>query len=475
MSSTIQITPIVLCGGAGTRLWPLSRRSYPKQFSALIGDESLFQAGLRRVAGPGFARPVVITGAEFRFIVTQQMAEVGADPAAVLLEPAARNTAPAVLAGLLQVAASDPAAVVLIMPSDHVIRDVAAFHAALGVAAQAAAAGRIVTFGIRPDRAETGYGYLEPGADAGGGVTDLIRFVEKPDRTRAEAMLAEGRHLWNAGLFMARADILLAAFAAHAPGVMGPVRAAMEQATPDLGFVRLAADPWAQAQDISIDYAVMERATGLCVVPLNSGWSDLGGWETVWREMGPDDDGVATSGAAYAVECRDTLLRSEAGGQVVIGLGLTNMIAVAMPDAVLVAPMDRAQDVRRAVAAITAQGARQATEFPKDHRPWGWFESLAVGSRFQVKRIHVNPGASLSLQSHHHRSEHWIVVQGTARVTVGDEARLISENASVYIPLGTPHRLENPGKLPMVLIEVQTGGYLGEDDIIRYEDGYGRV
>lgn len=470
-----RITPILLCGGSGTRLWPLSRRSYPKQFSALIGTESLFQASVHRVSGGAFSRPVVVTGAEFRFIATQQMAEIGVDPAAVLLEPSARNTAPAVLAALMHVAQTDPAAMVLICPSDHVVKDVSAFHAAVHVAAAAAQEGRIVTFGIRPDRPETGYGYLELVGRAKAGIaTALRRFVEKPDRARAEAMLAAGTYLWNAGIFVARADTLLAAFEAHAPSLIAPVRAALRDARPDLGFLRLADGPWAEVEDISIDYAVMERAPSLSVVPFDGGWSDLGGWETVWREMGPDAQGVATSGGVHAIDCHDTLLRAEAEGQVLIGIGLEKMIAIAMPDAVLVAPMDRAQDLRLAVAALKAQGAKQATEFPKDHRPWGWFESLVLGDRFQVKRIFVHPGGALSLQSHHHRAEHWIVVQGTARVTLGEEVQLVTENQSVYIPLGVTHRLENPGKVPMVLIEVQTGSYLGEDDIIRYEDGYGR-
>ncbi|PWK59105.1 mannose-1-phosphate guanylyltransferase/mannose-6-phosphate isomerase [Roseicyclus mahoneyensis] len=475
MAPKLKITPILLCGGSGTRLWPLSRRSYPKQFSPLIGDESLFQASVRRVSGVGFAKPVVVTGSDFRFIVTQQMAEMGVDPGAVLLEPAARNTAPAVLAALIHIAATDPQATVLISPSDHVVRDVPAFHAALATATEAAADGRIVTFGIRPDRPETGYGYLElAGEVTSEAATPLQRFVEKPDRARAEAMLTQGRYLWNAGIFLARVDTLLAAFETHAADLVPPVRAAVDQATPDLGFLRLAPGPWDQAADISIDYAVMERAPALSVVPFDGGWSDLGGWETVWREMGPDASGVATSGAVHAIDCTGTLLRAEGEGQVLIGLGLENMIAIAMPDAVLVAPMDRAQDLRLAVAALKSAGAKQATEFPKDHRPWGWFESLVLGERFQVKRIHVNPGAALSLQSHHHRAEHWIVVQGTAKVTVGGEVSLVTENQSVYIPLGATHRMENPGKVPMVLIEVQTGTYLGEDDIVRYEDGYGR-
>ena len=475
MQPSRAVTPIVLCGGSGTRLWPLSRRSYPKQFSDLLGADSLFQKSLRRVAGQPYARPVVVTASDFRFTVTQQMESIGVDPAAVILEPAARNTAPAILAAVLHVSAGTPGALVLITPSDHVVRDTDAFTAAVARGAEAAEAGRIVTFGIMPDRPETGYGYLELSEPcAGSGAVPLRGFVEKPDQATAERMLTEGRFLWNAGIFLARADALIAAFEAHAPGVVGPVRRALEAAQPDLGFLRLAPEPWAEAEDISIDYAVMEQAEALSVVPFDGGWSDLGGWETVWHEMERDADGVATGGAVQALDCRDSLLRSEAEGQVLVGLGLENMIAVAMPDAVLVAPMDRAQELRRAVAALKMQGAKQATEFPKDHRPWGWFESLARDGRFQVKRIHVNPGAALSLQSHHHRAEHWIVVQGTAKVTVGEEEQLVSENQSVYIPLGTVHRMENPGKVPMVLIEVQTGTYLGEDDIVRYEDGYGR-
>jgi mannose-1-phosphate guanylyltransferase / mannose-6-phosphate isomerase len=475
MATWQKITPVLLCGGSGTRLWPLSRRSYPKQFAPLIGDESLFQASVRRVSGADFTPPVIVTGDEFRFIVTQQLDEIAVKPAAIMLEPAPRNTAPAVLAALLHIAAEDPAALVLIAPSDHVVADTPAFHAAIAQAARAAQAGSIVTFGIRPDRPETGYGYLALGeAPADAPAIPLLRFVEKPDRATAETMLADGRYLWNAGLFLARADRLIAAYRLHAPALLGPVQGAVAGACADLGFLRLEAEAWAQAADISIDYAVMEHCADLCVVPFAGGWSDLGGWEAVWRAMTPDAGGVATNGPTAAIDCADTLLRAEAEGQVLIGLGLEGMIAVAMPDAVLVAPMSRAQDLGAAVAQLKTRGLSQATTFPKDHRPWGWFESLALGPRFQVKRIHVNPGAALSLQSHHHRAEHWIVVQGTARVTVDGTSRLMSENESVYIPLGATHRLENPGKLPMVLIEVQTGGYLGEDDIVRYEDGYGR-
>lgn len=465
------ITPILLCGGSGTRLWPLSRASYPKQFSPLTGRESLFQASARRLSGAGFAAPVVVTADPFRFIVTEQLEGAGITPATVLIEPEARDTGPAVLAACL--AAPDDA-LVLVAPSDHVIPDTEAFHATVNAAVPAALDGQIVTFGITPDRPETGYGYLEMAAAPKGDLAavPLRAFVEKPDAPRAEAMLAEGRYLWNAGLFLMTAATARAAFDTHAPAIAGPVARSLADAKTDLGFTRLDATAWAEAQALSVDYAVMEKASNLMVVPYVGRWSDLGDWAAVWRET--ETDGLSLTGNATAIDCEGTLLRAEADGQAIVGIGLTDMIAVAMPDAVLVAPKSRAQDVKQAVSALKDKDAPQATTFPRDHRPWGWFESLALGSRFQVKRIVVHPGAALSLQSHHHRAEHWIVVEGTARVTVDDKVTLVSENQSIYVPLGAVHRMENPGKLPMVLIEVQTGSYLGEDDIIRYEDVYAR-
>lgn len=468
------ITPVILCGGSGTRLWPLSRKSYPKQFSRLTGDESLFQASARRLSGAGFAPPLVLTGSDFRFIVTEQLMEAGVEPGAVMIEPEGRNTAPAVLAAALWLADRDPDSLMLVAPSDHVVPDGAAFRAAIDGGAAAARDGRLVTFGITPDRPETGYGYLEFEANAENGVAALRRFVEKPDAGRAAEMLAAGNFLWNAGIFLFSVKEILAAFKAHAPGLMAPVQAALAAAKPDLGFLRLDPEAWAGVEDISIDYAVMERADNLAVVPFDAGWSDLGGWDAVWRESGPDDDGVVTAGPASAIDCRDSLLRSESEALELVGIGLENVMAVAMPDAVLVADMSRAQEVKRAVALLKEKGAGQAVQFPRDHRPWGWFESLVIGERFQVKRIVVHPGAALSLQSHVHRSEHWIVVEGTALVTIDDEKKLVTENQSVYIPVGSVHRMENPGKVPMVLIEVQTGTYLGEDDITRYEDVYAR-
>lgn len=469
------ITPILLCGGSGTRLWPLSRKSYPKQFVPLVGDKTLFQATASRLAGPEFAAPLVLTNSNFRFIVTEQLVDLGIDPGAILIEPEGRNTAPAVLAAALHLQKTDPDGLMLVSPSDHVIPDAAAFGAAVKIGAKAAKTGQIVTFGITPTHAETGYGYLEltqaaDGADA----IPLKQFVEKPNAEKAAALVQTGTHLWNAGIFLFSVKTIISAFETHASDLMAPVSAAVNEAKSDLGFLRLDPEAWAKADDISIDYAVMERADNLSVVPFGAGWSDLGGWDAVWRETAQDERGVAVSGAATAIDCDNTLLRSEDDRLQVVGIGLDNIVAVAMPDAVLIADASRAQDVKLAVSSLKAKNAVQAEAFPKDHRPWGWFESLVIGERFQVKRIVVHPGAALSLQSHHHRSEHWIVVEGTAKVTIDEDIKLVSENQSVYIPLGAVHRMENPGKVPMVLIEVQTGTYLGEDDIIRYEDVYAR-
>lgn len=471
------IYPILLCGGSGTRLWPLSRKSYPKQFAKIMGAESLFQASALRLSGPEFAAPIILTGDAFRFIVTEQLAAIEQAPAGILIEPEGRNTAPAVLAAALWLEARDPDAVMLVAPSDHVIPDTAAFCAAALAAVPRAQAGELITFGIQPDRAETGYGYLEldAGADAGASSPQkLAGFIEKPDAEMAAEMIAKGNFLWNAGIFLFTAAAIRAAYETHAPGLATQVHAAVQDAKTDLGFTRLAPAPWSEIEDISIDYAIMEKADNLAVMPYGAGWSDLGGWDAVWRESGPDAEGNVCSEQATAIDCENTLLRSETEGLEVVGIGLKDIAVIAMGDAVLVAHTSQAQRVKDAVSALKVRGATQAVQLPRDYRPWGWYESLVVGGRFQVKRIVVHPGAALSLQSHHHRSEHWIVVEGTAKVTVDDDVRLISENQSVYIPLGAVHRMENPGKVPMVLIEVQTGSYLGEDDIIRYEDVYAR-
>lgn len=477
MPKTQTITPVLLCGGAGTRLWPLSRKSYPKQFTRMMGGETLFQQAALRFAGdPAYADPVIVTATEFRFVVTEQLSEIGVTAGAILIEPEPRNTAPAVLASALHLLGEDENAVMLISPSDHVIPDAAAFRRAVSTGQEATAQGKIVTFGITPDRPETGYGYLECASRPDGAetVVELRRFVEKPDAEEAARMCASGSFLWNAGIFLARAADMKEAFHRHAPEIVEPVTASLADARVDFGFIRLDEEAFARSPSISIDYAVMEKSANLAAVPFSAGWSDLGDWESVWRGQGQDTDGVALSGNAEAIACRNSLLRAESEEQVLVGIGLDNIVAIAMKDAVLVASKDKAQEVKKAVELLKLSGISQAENLLRDFRPWGWYETLVLGERFQVKRIVVHPGAALSLQSHHHRAEHWVVVEGTAKVTVDDDVRLLSENQSVYIPLGSVHRMENPGKLPMVLIEVQTGSYLREDDIVRYEDAYAR-
>ncbi|MEM8632429.1 MAG: mannose-1-phosphate guanylyltransferase/mannose-6-phosphate isomerase [Pseudomonadota bacterium] len=470
------IYPVILCGGSGTRLWPSSRKAYPKQFAPLVSDESLFQMTIRRFANSGFAQPLLITGEDFRFLATDQAEAVGLADPSVVIEPEGRDTAAAVLVAALILAEDDPSALMLVAPSDHVIADEAAFRAAVDLGAAAAQGGKLVTFGITPDRPETGYGYLEVSdaiSDLSGPVP-VQSFREKPDAEKAQAFLSEGRYLWNSGMFLFRAEDVIAAFERHAPDLLGPCRAAISEGATDLGFFRLGAEAYSGVRAISFDFAVMEKADEVMVVPLTAGWSDLGSWDALWQIAEQDDAGVALQGDAFAIDCADSYLRSETPDQALVGLGLDGIVAVAMQDAVLVASKDRAQDLKTVVTTLRASRVAQADDYPRFHRPWGWYETLCLGTRFQVKRIMVKPGGVLSLQSHFHRSEHWIVVEGTAEVTVGETVKLVSENQSVYIPLGARHRMANPGKLPMYLIEVQTGSYLGEDDILRYEDIYNR-
>ncbi len=468
------ITPVLLAGGSGTRLWPVSRARFPKQFAALVGEESLFQAAARRFDAPGFTAPLVVTAEEFRFIAAEQLDRAGVPAQGLILEPFPRNTAGAALAAALYLSRGGPEGLILVVPSDQLIPDAAAFRAAVELGIPAASDGRIVTFGITPTRAETGYGWLECGEPSHPGVETLVRFIEKPAADLAGRLLANPRCLWNSGLFLVRADVLLGAAARHVPELLAAAREAVTEASADLGFIRLSAGPWSRVADISIDHAIMERVSNLSVVRHDGVWADLGSWAAVLEQAPRDRTGTALQGHATAVECENTLLRSDSDGIELVGIGLKNVVAVATRDAVLVADIGCSQAVRLAVETLRARAVPQATAFARELRPWGWYETIGAGERFQVKRIHVHPGAALSLQSHLHRSEHWVVVQGTARVTVGDRVCLVSENQSIYVPLGEVHRLENPGRVPMVLIEVQTGSYLGEDDIVRYEDRYAR-
>lgn len=472
------IHPVLLCGGSGSRLWPLSRKSYPKQFVTLLGEESLFQASARRFSGVGFAAPSVVTGSDFRFIVVEQLAAVEIVPQNILIEPYARNTAAAICAAALAIDAKNGNSFMLISPSDHVISDAEEFKEVVLSALATALKGQIVTFGIHPDRADTGYGWLELTTRISKGYRPapqpLGSFVEKPNAATAEALLAGGMHLWNSGVFLFSTSTILEAFAEYAPETLDSVRSAYAAAETDLGFTRLATEPWSKLEDISIDYAVMEHAPNLAVMPYSGSWSDLGDWQAMLREGEADSNGVVTNGASMALDCKNSLLHATSETQELVAMGLEDIIAVAMPDAVLVAHKNHVQDVRNVVAKLKVKGAPQAETLLRDYRPWGWYERIALGTRFQVKRIVVNPGAALSLQSHNHRSEHWIVVEGTAKVTIDDNVQTVSENQSVYIPIGAVHRMENPGKLTLTLIEVQTGSYFGEDDIIRYDDVYAR-
>ncbi len=474
------VYPILLAGGSGTRLWPLSRKSYPKQFAKITSDVSLFQSSAKRLTSSdivAFAPQITLTNDKFRFIITEQLQEIGIDPGPILIEPEAKNTAAAILASSIFAHKDNQDAVLLVAPSDHVIPDTENFHKTIKTGLSYVQAGKIVTFGITPTHPETGYGYLELKTDAldKSGTSELVTFIEKPNMKRAKQMLGAGNFLWNAGIFLFRAQEMIDAFKAFAPETLDLVEKAFNNSTPDLGFLRLGKVPWSMLKDISVDYAIMEKAKNLVAIPYSSKWSDLGDWDSVWAESNPDKQGNVTSNSAHAIECSNSLIRSESDKQHVIGVGLNNILAIAMPDAVLIANKNRAQDVKMVVELLKEKKIPQAEIYPKEHRPWGWFESLALGNGFQVKRIFVKPGAALSLQSHRHRSEHWIVVEGTAKVTIEKNVSFVTEGNSIYVPLGAIHRMENPGKLPMVLIEVQIGTYLNEDDIIRYQDAYSRI
>ena len=474
-----KVYPVLLAGGSGTRLWPLSRKSYPKQFSNLIGDTTLFQSSAQRLTSSAtleFAPHITLTNSDYRFIIGEQLQQVGIDPGPILIEPEAKNTAAAILAASIFAHSRDENAVLLVAPSDHGIPDTDDFHAAIKIGLSHVPNQKIVTFGIKPTHPETGYGYLELSNDPLDeyGSSDLEKFIEKPDLEDAKQMMDSGHYLWNSGIFLFCAQDMIDAFSIYRPETLDLVSQAVNEASVDLGFIRLAPEPWSKLKDISIDYAIMEKAQNLVAVPYASKWSDLGGWDAVWAESQPDALGNVTSETAHAVECSNSLLRSESSGQHVVGIGLNDIMAIAMPDAVLVAPKNRAQDIKLAVDILKSKRVKQADVYPIDYRPWGWFESLVLSEEFQVKRILVKPRSALSLQSHKYRSEHWIVVEGTADVTVNDQNTELTSGQSIFIPLAAKHRLQNNTHRPLVIIEVQIGSYLGEDDIIRYEDNYSR-
>ncbi len=463
------VQPVILSGGSGTRLWPLSREAYPKQFLPLAGELTMLQATWRRVAPIASRGPLVIANEEHRFVAAEQLQQVGAEPAAIILEPVGRNTAPAIAVAALEATGDGADALLLVLPSDHVITDEAAFRAAVQAAAGAAEAGKLVTFGIVPTGPETGYGYIK--AADGQGVRAVERFVEKPDLDTATGYVASGQYYWNSGMFLFKASRYLQELERLQPAMLSACRNAWQSARRDADFTRLDKDAFTAVPSDSIDYAVMEKTADAVVVPLDAGWNDVGSWTALRDVSQQDGDGNAHQGDVIAIDCRNTYAY---GQRLVAMVGLDDVIVVETDDAVLVGKADRMQEVKTVVAQLKADGRSEATWHRKVYRPWGAYDSIDNGERFQVKRITVKPGGTLSLQMHHHRAEHWIVVSGTAEVTRGDEVILLSENQSTYIPLGVTHRLRNPGKLPLELIEVQSGSYLGEDDIVRFEDTYGR-
>ena len=473
MSTAGPIVPVILSGGSGTRLWPVSRESFPKQFWPLISDRTMIQDTAARAMGEGFAAPVVVCNHEHRFLVAEQMRALGIEGTRIVLEPVGKNSAPAILAAALLVAERDPDAVLWMMAADHAIADLPALHAALDVAVTAARAGKVVTFGMKPTAPETGYGYIEAGAALEGlAARAVTRFVEKPDAATAAALVASGTHLWNSGMFVFTARTLIAEMKTHCADVAGPVQAAIAGRTTDLDFIRLDPEAFATCPSISLDYAVAERTSHAAVVVADIGWTDVGSWGALWELGAKDAGGNVALGDVVLEGATDCYVRSD--GIVTAVVGLADAVVVVTEDAVLAMHRDRAQDVKKVVDRLKAGKRRQAVTHNRVYRPWGFYESLIQGERFQVKRIVVTPGQKLSLQKHFHRAEHWVVVNGSALVTRDGVEMLVRENESVYLPLGCVHRLENPGRIPLALIEVQSGAYLGEDDIVRIEDTYGR-
>jgi mannose-1-phosphate guanylyltransferase/mannose-6-phosphate isomerase len=489
------IVPVILSGGAGTRLWPLSRELYPKQLLPLVGEQTMLQETVTRLRGlPDLGAPLVVCNESHRFLVAEQLRAIGVNPSAIVLEPVGRNTAPAVAVAALLAGAGGEDPILLVLPADHVITDSAALRATVQAGVALAEAGRLLTFGIVPDKPETGYGYIRSDknrplsvvscqlqksttTDHGPRTTDatayaVAEFKEKPDLQTAEGYLASGNYYWNSGMFMFRASTFLAELERFAPEMLAACRKAVAGAARDLDFTRLDLESFAACPGNSIDYAVMEKTAEAAVIPLDAGWSDVGSWSALWEVGARDADGNVVKGDVLTKDVRNCYLH--ASTRMVAAVGVEDHVIVETGDAVLVAAKDRVQDVKAIVEQLKLRKRNEALLHRRVNRPWGAYECIDAADRFQVKHITVHPGATLSLQMHHHRAEHWIVVRGTARVTCGDEVLTLSENQSTYIPLGTTHRLENPGKIPLELIEVQSGSYLGEDDIVRFEDKYGR-
>ncbi|APE32102.1 mannose-1-phosphate guanylyltransferase/mannose-6-phosphate isomerase [Halomonas aestuarii] len=466
------ITPVIMAGGSGSRLWPLSRQLRPKQFLPLTGEDSMLQETLKRLAPVDHRPPLLICNEEHRFLVAEQVRQQGITDARILLEPEGRNTAPAIALAALHSVEEDPEALLLVLAADHLIRDVAQFHESVDHARVLAEHGQLVTFGVVPTHAETGYGYIQRGESKGDVGFRVKRFVEKPDRITAEGYLATGDYYWNSGMFLFSAQRYLEELEHFQPAMVAACRAALAGASQDLDFTRLDAEAFKACPADSVDYAVMERTEHASVVPLDAGWSDIGSWSALWEVSERDAQGNACQGDVMLHDSHNLLVHSD--HRLVATVGVEDLVIVETKDAVLVARKDRVQEVKQIVSRLQAEKRSEQESHREVYRPWGVYDSIDHGERYQVKCITVKPGAKLSVQLHHHRAEHWVVVSGTAKVTIGDNTRLVSENESTYIPIGQIHSLENPGKIPLELIEVQSGSYLGEDDIVRFNDRYGR-